>query len=199
MLLLASLMVAMPGCNKKQNATVAASETSNPNEISITPALARNLNFGEPEITNVTGTLRVSAHIETDARRIARVGSPVAGRILKLLVFEGEYVKAGTVLAMLHSTRPVGHSGRTDQGVFRSRAGRRCQEACRTTGCGGCDWACGTRAPRGRVAAGHHRGRVLPHTVTWPGDDGSADSTTWKAAASSAPITPSRRPRAERY
>ncbi len=104
MLLLASLMVAMPGCNEKQNATVAASETSNPNEISITPALARNLNFGEPEITNVTGTLRVSAHIETDARRIARVGSPVAGRILKLLVFEGEYVKAGTVLAMLHST-----------------------------------------------------------------------------------------------
>lgn len=103
-LLLASLMVAMQGCNTKQKAPVAATEISNPNEISITPSLAENLKFGEPEITDVKGTLRVSAHIETDARRIARVGSPVAGRILKLLVFEGEYVKSGTVLAMLHST-----------------------------------------------------------------------------------------------
>ena len=103
-LLLAPLMVATQGCNAKQNAAVTVTETSNPNEISITPALAQNLKFGEPEITNVTGTLRVSAHIETDARRIARVGSPVAGRILKLLMFEGEYVKSGTVLAMLHST-----------------------------------------------------------------------------------------------
>jgi membrane fusion protein, heavy metal efflux system len=52
----------------------------------------------------VDGTLQVAAHVETDARRIARVGSPVAGRILELLVFEGQNVKAGTVLAMLHST-----------------------------------------------------------------------------------------------
>jgi membrane fusion protein, heavy metal efflux system len=46
----------------------------------------------------------VSAHVETDASRIARVGSPVAGRILKLVVFEGESVRPGTVLATLHST-----------------------------------------------------------------------------------------------
>jgi membrane fusion protein, heavy metal efflux system len=103
-LFLAPLIVATQGCNAKHNAAVGATERSNPNEISITPALARNLMFGEPEISNVTGTLRVSAHVETDARRIARVGSPVAGRIIKLLVFEGEYVKPGTVLAMLHST-----------------------------------------------------------------------------------------------
>ena len=103
-LLLAPLMLATQGCTAKQNAAAAATEASNPDEISITPALARNLKFGEPEITSVTGTLRVPAHIETDARLIARVGSPVAGRILKLLVFEGEYVKTGTVLAMLHST-----------------------------------------------------------------------------------------------
>jgi cobalt-zinc-cadmium efflux system membrane fusion protein len=55
-------------------------------------------------MTDVNGTLQVPAHVETDAQQIARVGSPVAGRILKLLVFEGQYVKSGTVLAMLHST-----------------------------------------------------------------------------------------------
>lgn len=103
-LLLAPLMLGVQGCTAKQGAAAAATEAGNPNEISITPALARNVKFGEPQITRVTGTLRVPAHIETDARLIARIGSPVAGRILKLLVFEGEYVKTGTVLAMLHST-----------------------------------------------------------------------------------------------
>jgi cobalt-zinc-cadmium efflux system membrane fusion protein len=52
----------------------------------------------------VDGTLQVSAHVETDAHRIVRVGSPVSGRILDLRVFEGQKVRAGTVLAMLHST-----------------------------------------------------------------------------------------------
>jgi cobalt-zinc-cadmium efflux system membrane fusion protein len=55
-------------------------------------------------MTEVTGLLQVAAHVETDARRIARVGSPVAGRILRLVVFEGQSVKTGTVLATLHST-----------------------------------------------------------------------------------------------
>jgi membrane fusion protein, heavy metal efflux system len=55
-------------------------------------------------MAEVDGTLQVAAHVETDARRIARVGSPVSGRILQLLVFEGQKVKTGTVLAMLHST-----------------------------------------------------------------------------------------------
>ncbi len=75
-----------------------------PNEVVVSPALANNIKTGTPEMTEVTGTLQVAAHVETDARRIAHVGSPVSGRILKLLVFEGQYVRAGTVLAMLHST-----------------------------------------------------------------------------------------------
>lgn len=50
------------------------------------------------------GKFHVAAHVETDARLIAHVGSPVSGRIIKLLVFEGHSVKAGAVLAMLHST-----------------------------------------------------------------------------------------------
>jgi cobalt-zinc-cadmium efflux system membrane fusion protein len=55
-------------------------------------------------MAEVDGTLQVAAHVETDARRIARVGSPVSGRILDLLAFEGQKVRVGTVLAMLHST-----------------------------------------------------------------------------------------------
>ncbi len=107
LLLLMLLLVATQGCKGKQKASAAertADPKANPNEVAITPALAQNLKFGTPELTEVDGTLQVAAHVETDARRIARVGSPVSGRILELLVFEGQKVKAGTALAMLHST-----------------------------------------------------------------------------------------------
>jgi membrane fusion protein, heavy metal efflux system len=100
----APLLITVQGCASKPKASSVAEQAPDSNEISITPALARNLHFGTPEMTDVNGTLQVPAHVETDAQQIARVGSPVAGRILKLLVFEGQHVKSGTVLAMLHST-----------------------------------------------------------------------------------------------
>lgn len=103
LLLSTLLLLTTQGCKTKQKA-IAAERPVNPNEVSITPGLAENLKFGTPEITEVDGTLQVAAHVETDARRIARVGSAVSGRILDLRVFEGQTVKAGTVLAMLHST-----------------------------------------------------------------------------------------------
>jgi cobalt-zinc-cadmium efflux system membrane fusion protein len=96
-------LLAALGCKEKQKA-IAAERPANPNQVSITPALERNLKFGVPEMMEVDGTLQVSAHVETDAHRIVRVGSPVSGRILDLRVFEGQKVRAGTVLAMLHST-----------------------------------------------------------------------------------------------
>ncbi len=90
------------GCKKK--VAEKSAEQTDPAMIEVTPALAANLKLGTPQMHDVTGLLRVSAHIETDASRIARVGSPVAGRILRLVVFEGQSVRPGTVLATLHST-----------------------------------------------------------------------------------------------
>lgn len=97
------LLVTAQGCKAKHSANAAERQTD-PNQVAITPALQENLKFGTPEMMAVDGTLQVAAHVETDARRIARVGSPVSGRIVNLLVFEGQQVKSGTVLAMLHST-----------------------------------------------------------------------------------------------
>ncbi len=91
------------GCKTKKP-VVAATEPMDPNSVSITPAIAQNLKTGTAEMTEVAGTLEVAARVESDARRIARVGSPVSGRILRLVAFEGQYVKAGAVLAALHST-----------------------------------------------------------------------------------------------
>ena len=105
--LAAAAMVAVllgTGCKSKPKEEKAAANTSDPNIVTVTPVLAESLKFGTPQMADVNGTLQVAARVETDAQRIARVGSPVAGRILNLLVFEGQYVHAGAVLATLHST-----------------------------------------------------------------------------------------------
>lgn len=91
------------GCKGKAKQEVAPANVD-PNVVTVTPALGGSLSFGTPQMTPVTGTLQVAAHVETDARRIARVGSTVAGRILRLVVFEGQSVRSGAVLATLHST-----------------------------------------------------------------------------------------------
>lgn len=91
------------GCKTKTK-DQAAQSPQDPNIVTVTPGVSGSLKFGNPKLTEVTGSLQVAAHVETDARRIARVGSPVAGRILRLVVFEGQSVKAGTTLATLHST-----------------------------------------------------------------------------------------------
>ncbi len=101
--LMAIFCVAAVGCKGKPKEKVVKAQ-ADPDEVVVNPALAENLKIGTPLMTDITGTLQVAAHVETDASHIARVGSSVSGRILKLLVFEGQSVKAGTVLAMLHST-----------------------------------------------------------------------------------------------
>jgi cobalt-zinc-cadmium efflux system membrane fusion protein len=101
-LLIASVCITQ-GCKKKPEAAP-VSEQKNPAEVSVTPALASSLQLGTPQFKNVVGSLEISAHVQTDTTRVARVGSPVSGRILKILVFEGQTVRAGATLATLHST-----------------------------------------------------------------------------------------------
>jgi cobalt-zinc-cadmium efflux system membrane fusion protein len=101
-LTLASI-VFVDGC-KKESKSEATEAQTDPLAVKVPLALAGSLKIGAPQINDVRGTLQVSGRVQTDASRIARVGSPVAGRILKLYAFEGETVRAGTVLATLHST-----------------------------------------------------------------------------------------------
>lgn len=102
-LITASSVLSIDGC-KKENKAAEAEVQTDPLAVKVPPALTGSLKIGAPHLTDVRGTLQVSGRVETDASRIARVGSPVAGRILKLNAFEGETVRAGTVLATLHST-----------------------------------------------------------------------------------------------
>jgi len=97
------LLLVAGGCKKKAPEPAPKAEQDS-SMIAVTPVLAKQLKIGEPEIKDVAGSLQVAARIDTDASRIARIGSPVAGRIIKLLVLEGQYVRQGSALATLHST-----------------------------------------------------------------------------------------------
>lgn len=94
----------------------ACSETPPPEEVvtpppangqmSITagPDLLAELKIGEPRLTSVTGTLRVYGRVEADETRLARVSSPVTGRVIELEVVEGQRVKRGDLIAVIRST-----------------------------------------------------------------------------------------------
>jgi cobalt-zinc-cadmium efflux system membrane fusion protein len=99
----AALLLTVSGCKKNTPPPEVKAE-SDPSVISVSPDLAKQLVIGEPKMQEVAGSLQVAARIDTDASRIARIGSPVAGRIIKLLVLEGQYVHRGEALATLHST-----------------------------------------------------------------------------------------------
>jgi cobalt-zinc-cadmium efflux system membrane fusion protein len=98
-----AIVLLAQGCHKEQK-SAAPSEPRNPAEVHLTPELAGRLRIGNAEMNDVVGALEISAHVQTDATRVARVGSPVSGRILKIQVFEGQTVRAGSTLATLHST-----------------------------------------------------------------------------------------------
>lgn len=97
-------LLALAGCKKSVPPPAEVPVEQDPMTISVTPDLARQLKVGEPVVQEVAGSLQVAARIDTDASRIARIGSPVAGRIMKLLALEGQNVHRGATLAMLHST-----------------------------------------------------------------------------------------------
>lgn len=103
---LGAVLLALPVSGCKHNAAAESRSTADapdPLTVKLTPELRNEIKTGTPQWRQVTTQQNVAARVETDASRMARVGSPVNGRITKMLVFEGQHVKQGQVLAMLHS------------------------------------------------------------------------------------------------
>jgi len=75
-----------------------------PLAIAVSTGLRARLTLGSPALGQVRETLRVSGRIEADETRLARVGSPVSGRITDLGAAVGQEVKRGQVLATINST-----------------------------------------------------------------------------------------------
>jgi cobalt-zinc-cadmium efflux system membrane fusion protein len=107
--LLPAVALLLAGCNSSGTPTAAASlaapETPpDPMEIEATPFLLERIKTGVPEMREVTQTLTIPATVQADETRIARVNSPVSGRVVELEVVEGQEVKRGELLAVIRST-----------------------------------------------------------------------------------------------
>jgi len=104
--ILAFLILMGSGCNgsKAKSPQVKAAAQTDPSIITVEEALGKQLTVGRVESRDLAVSLQVPARVEVDASRVARVGSPVSGRITKLLVLEGRSVQRGETLATLHST-----------------------------------------------------------------------------------------------
>ena len=70
-------VIGLGGCNKAKGDAEKSAPPSNPNEITVDAALAARLKIGEPQVHDVANSLQVAARVETDASRVARIGSPV--------------------------------------------------------------------------------------------------------------------------
>ncbi len=86
------------------HAVGAEAQAPDPMVIQVSEDMMKEISIGEPKWEAVNHTLRVSAMVQADETRIARVSSPVIGRILNLDVVEGQEVKRGQVLAVIRST-----------------------------------------------------------------------------------------------
>ena len=91
------------GCKQSDGKAAKTSAGTDPLKVQTTPELLKNITIGNPDWKEVTSQQKVAARVQTDASRVARIGSPVDGRITRVLVFEGQKVREGDVLAMLHS------------------------------------------------------------------------------------------------
>lgn len=107
--LLFAFALLLAGCGSSGTPTEAAalataSPPGDPLEIEATPFLMERIRIGAPEMREVTQTLTIPATVQADETRIARINSPVAGRVVELEAVEGERVRRGQVLAEVRST-----------------------------------------------------------------------------------------------
>jgi len=82
----------------------AATAPADPNVVAAPPSLAERLELGRVERRPVTEPLSVVGRIDFDEQSVARIGASVTGRITDLAGALGQSVRAGQVLAQLHST-----------------------------------------------------------------------------------------------
>lgn len=101
------LMLVLSGCQPQPPLSAEASvskEKRDPMAITANDELVKQIKVGLPKMAQVAGKLRVAGRVEANEMRMARVSSPVSGRVVELEVVEGQHVKRGQVIAVVHST-----------------------------------------------------------------------------------------------
>lgn len=134
--IIAICVALLAACGEKSPApgAVAAPKPAprDPLSVDANPELGKRLTLGEINIAQVRETLQVPGRIEVDETRMARIGSPVTGRISDLVATVGQNVKRGQVLATINSTElsaaQLGFLRAISQRLAAARASARAQQ-----------------------------------------------------------------------
>lgn len=98
MLLSGSLLIA---CSKSENTV--EKKKLDPLEVVITPEIQKQTKTEVIRFQDISETLMIPGRLETQNRRLAKIGSPITGRVSDLYVSLGDVVKKGQVLARVNS------------------------------------------------------------------------------------------------
>jgi len=98
LLLSMSLLV---GCSKPEDKS--KEKKLDPLEIMITPDIQKQIKTEVVHYQEISETLMIPGRLETQNRRLAKIGSPIIGRVSDLYVSLGDTVKKGQVLARVNS------------------------------------------------------------------------------------------------
>ena len=105
MLFRSAALLVTAGCSHTapQSGQAAAASPRDPLSVTAGPELLAQLQVGPIASVDVAGTRTVAGRVEADDTRLARVTAPVTGRVIALQVVEGQVVRRGDVLALVHS------------------------------------------------------------------------------------------------
>ncbi len=99
-LLLLSLSL-LVGCSKPEDKS--KEKKIDPLEIIITPDIQKQIKTEAVRYQDIGETLMIPGRLETQNRRLSKIGSPITGRVSDLYVSLGDIVKKGQVLARINS------------------------------------------------------------------------------------------------
>ncbi|HQY51842.1 MAG TPA: efflux RND transporter periplasmic adaptor subunit [Ignavibacteria bacterium] len=108
------LILAMQGCNSNENNSSEKVDdhenhedenAGHKDEVSLTEDQIRvmDIKFSKFEPRNINGYIKVNGEIMMDQDNESRVGSLISGRVKKIFVKEGSYVRAGQTLAVIEN------------------------------------------------------------------------------------------------
>ena len=93
-----SLLIA---CSKSEDTS--QKKKLDPLEVVVTPEIQKQIKTDVVSYQDISDTLLIPGRLETQNRRLAKIGSPITGRISDLYVSLGDVVKKGQVLARVNS------------------------------------------------------------------------------------------------
>ena len=100
--LLVMFVVFLGACSDKSDE--AEVERINPNEVVASDAMLQQIKFQQAIKIPIKRTLDIPGSIEVKQNLLARIGSPVQGRVIQIRGMLGQTVKQGDVLAVINST-----------------------------------------------------------------------------------------------